>query len=91
MPKCKACGAPIIWVKLQSGKSMPCNPKLVYFYGMADPLIDQKGPGIFKTLITPDGCTCRGFVDYAGPRVGYESHFATCPAANQFRRRDNEK
>ena len=27
MAKCKSCGADIIWIEMQSGKKMPCNPE----------------------------------------------------------------
>lgn len=29
MPKCTSCQAEIEWVKMASGKSMPCDPKLI--------------------------------------------------------------
>ena len=32
MPRCRSCGAEIVWVEMQSGKAMPCDPALVPFW-----------------------------------------------------------
>ena len=31
MAKCKSCGAEIRWIKMRSGKSMPCNPVGIHY------------------------------------------------------------
>ena len=83
--KCKACGAPIIWVKTKDGKHVPCNPEEIE--------IDPAGA---KTMcvVTDDGG-----LEWGSPVnrdslflpdrtvTGRVSHFATCPAANKFRKR----
>lgn len=81
MKRCKSCGAEIIWIKMKSGKSMPCNAEPVTYWE------DAKGD---ETVITPNGetirCRLQGDPQEA-TGMGYISHFATCPAANTFRRR----
>lgn len=64
-----------------SGKSMPCDP-VAYSY-----LADRRGD---EKFITPDGKMIRGRRTLAGEfpdGMGYKPHWASCPAAEQFRRR----
>lgn len=80
MSKCRSCGAEIIWIKMRSGKAMPCD---AYKRTMI------KGDGK-DVLITDDGGIIHGtFADYehGANASGYISHFATCPNANQHRKR----
>lgn len=77
MSKCRSCGAEIVWIKMESGKSMPCDRELVTF-------ISGGGP---QTFVTPAGKVERGRRSNKGDLTGYISHFATCPNANQHRRR----
>jgi len=81
MSRCKSCGAEIIWIRMTSGKNMPCNATK-YPYRL-----DLHGD---LTLVTPQGKVARGTYDPEGENIGYMSHFATCPAANRFRRRDHD-
>ena len=30
MSKCKGCGAEIVWIQTENGKSMPCNAEKVF-------------------------------------------------------------
>lgn len=76
MSKCRGCGSEIRWI----GK-IPCNPLQVAYW---------KKPGARGKVVTPSGdvVSC----DFDGdPRtatgLGYVAHWATCPAAGQFRRR----
>ncbi len=39
------------------------------------------------TLVTPDGRVCKGIYDPSSTRIAYTSHFATCPNANEWRKR----
>lgn len=76
MAICKACGAYMIWVKLDSGKPIPCDP---------DPLEDDKGKVAAKTL---DSGVRVGYVLSARRplRPGYWTympHHATCPNWNK--------
>lgn len=81
MAKCRSCGAPIIWIKTQGGKSMPCDPDLTMYW--------QK-PGAAGKIVTPNGevisCTFTGDMRHA-TGLGYVSHFSTCPHADQHRKR----
>ena len=80
MSKCKSCGAEIIWIKSARGKMMPCNPQKIR-YRNAYPM------GNTKLLVTPEGEIVTGTIDPSSDTYGYESHFATCPAASRFRKR----
>lgn len=79
MSKCKSCGAEIIWIKTASGKMMPCNPQKISY--------KNTFPRGNMTLITPEGKIVTGTIDISSDTYGYESHFATCPAASKFRKR----
>ena len=78
MSRCKACGAEIVWVKMKTGKNMPCDAHKIPYRNTF-----PKGDLI---LVTPDGKLARGELDLNSDTYGYESHFATCPAAKKFRR-----
>lgn len=78
--KCRSCGARIIWIKMASGKMMPCDATPIRYRpnSISGELL----------LVTPDGKIARGDADpVSGERVGYQSHFATCPCAELHRRR----
>ncbi len=59
-PKCKKCGAELLWCMMPSGAKMPLDAK-------PKKLIQVK-EGIGEVIDV------------------YESHFSTCPSADQFRR-----
>ena len=78
MSVCKAYGAEIVWIKLKSGKSMPCDAqkipyKMDWHHGKLN-------------LITPEGKLVKGSLDITSDKYGYQSHFATCPMASKFRK-----
>ena len=84
---CRACGAPIMWIRTQSGKMTPVDIKTERFYP------DPKGT---KLYVMNDGRTMHGTpvpngtdVMDAAPNVacGNISRFATCPQADRFRKR----
>ena len=79
MSRCKSCGAEIKWIKTASGKSMPCDAKPISYR------IDTHYGNL--TLITPDGRVAKGVYDPGSDKIGYVSHFATCPNAGLHRRR----
>lgn len=79
--QCKSCHKDIIFIKMASGKNMPCDTEPIS-YRTAMPGV--KGS---LTLITPDGKIASGDFDPDSNKYGYTSHFATCPNANQHRRR----
>ena len=74
---CKGCGFAIRWFTTSGLKKMPVNPQPIRF-------IPGNGP---ETFVTKDGKVQRGKRDAKGSEVGYISHFATCPAADQLRKR----
>lgn len=78
MAKCKGCGADIIWIKMPTGKAMPCDPEKVPY--------KNTFPAGELTLITPEGKIAKGELDLNSETYGYVSHFATCPVANKFRK-----
>lgn len=81
MARCKSCGEEIVWMKTKNGRDMPCDPNLVPFWAKF------KGKGKVVTL-EGDVVSC----EFEGPldemtNVGRIPHWATCPNANQHRRR----
>jgi hypothetical protein len=82
MPRCKACGAPIWFIRTTAGKTMPVNEQPV-------PFVPVEGGR--RSYLTEDGVMHRGRDWKAGENayydMGYVSHFATCPKAEHFRRR----
>ena len=82
MAKCKGCGAEIRFIKLKSGKVMPCNMSPVF-------IEDKSGD---KIIVTTDGRVSNGrqeIIKSTNSLIvkGYVSHFATCPMAGAFRKR----
>lgn len=75
MAYCKGCGQLIVWTKMKTGKPMPCDPTVIRFFA--------GGP---ECYVTPDGECVSGSPRPDGDRIGYISHFATCPAAKRFRK-----
>jgi len=81
MSKCRSCGAEIMWIKTVNGKNMPVDAEPVYFHQ------DPSGAEIF---VTKGGAVVHGITAKPGENdvsTGYNSHFATCPFADQHRRR----
>ena len=84
MSKCRSCGADIIWIKMASGKAMPCDAAKISYSTALPP--SAKGDDVL-TLVTDRGTVVQTVFDPAGDKHGYTSHFATCPNANQHRKR----
>lgn len=74
---CKACGAPIVWVKSDSDRWLPCDEGLIPY--------QLDGP---ETLVTWRGAVinCRTTFEGEPDGMAYKSHFATCQKADQMRR-----
>lgn len=78
MNTCRACGALIVFVPTPKGKMMPCNAKLINYWPT---------PGGKEKVVTPEGEVVSAEFSGAGdPKVGYITHFATCPKAKKFRK-----
>ena len=82
MAKCKKCLANIVWIKTMGGKSIPCDPELIYYI--------QKPNARGKRIVTPNGdviaCEYTDDSDKA-IGIGYVPHWATCPYSNEFRKK----
>lgn len=80
--RCKACGAPIVWIKTPGGKSMPCDMRQVVYKA-------QKGAK--EKIVTPNGevisCTTDPKDLNTATGIGYVPHWGTCPKADSFRKK----
>ena len=80
MSRCRSCGAEIIWIKMMSGKAMPVNAQPVQYW-------EKRGAA--GKVVTPEGevvsCEFTGD-ERTDPKMGYISHFSTCPNANKHRK-----
>ena len=80
---CRGCGEQIAFIKTERGKFLPVNTGSVSF-------VPAGGP---NTYVMSDGTVKRGReTDWADRQqanfeVGYICHFATCKAADSFRKR----
>ena len=82
--KCKFCGAPIVWLKTQNGRAMPCDADAVKYqenYKGKDVIVLSDGKVIKATVVNPNGGGLAPIVD----GEGYISHFATCTHADEAR------
>jgi uncharacterized protein YfaQ (DUF2300 family) len=90
LPTCRGCGAVIRWIKSSAGKAIPCDPELLQEW------LDSDAPATEKrrlALVTAEGQVIagkQGSILTPGARAveGYVSHFASCPQAAQFRRKE---
>lgn len=81
MSRCKGCGAQIIFIETPNGKSMPVDPSIIPYWK------DPKGDTM---IVNENGNVVRCFLDGEPDEitdVGFRPHWATCPAAKQFRRK----
>ena len=73
---CRYCGEPIIFVRRDNGKMIPCDPDL---------LTHVLKPGV--VVVTPEGQVLRGTKESVETSVqGYTSHFSSCPYADTARK-----
>ena len=73
MARCRSCGAPIIWGKTTAGKPIP---------------LDEPEARLVRVRIDGDGATRLQLgSDTVVTTQTYVSHFATCPNADEHRRR----
>lgn len=79
---CRGCGATIVWIRMPGGKYMPCDVSSVLY---------KECKGAAGKVVTPNGEVLSCELDVApddATGVGYVSHFATCPQAGKFRRKE---
>lgn len=82
--KCKFCGAPIVWIKTQNGRSMPCDANAVQYantHGGKDVVVTAEGKVVRVSVIKGGGV-----LTLIPDGEGYISHFATCTHANEARK-----
>lgn len=88
MPNCRACKKPIIFIKSTKGNLIPCDPDLITVENIPGKYIDLNDSNKLKEsvlkVVHPDGRAGK----LSDLKTGYISHFATCPEANKFRRKD---
>lgn len=81
MSRCRSCNAEIAWIETKSGKMMPCN------YETINIVPDKQGDTL---AVTEQGEVIKGFqvgdTHEGGYEIAHISHFATCPAADKFRK-----
>lgn len=78
MSACRSCGAPVRWVITSRGKRMPLDAEPVDDGNVVLDMSDRNDP--VAIVVPPEQILVED-----GPR--YVSHFATCPNADQHRRR----
>lgn len=80
--RCRWCGAPIRFIRTVRGKTMPVDAEPVPY------VFDANGPNYY---LDEEGHLIHGSPLQEGENeetdLGYVSHFATCPAADQARKR----
>ena len=80
---CRGCGKRILWVKMRSGKNMPCDCNIVSY---------QKLNGGNEKIVTQEGDVVVGITGVSPEEsdgMGYISHFATCMSIGNFRRKSS--
>lgn len=83
--KCKKCGAEIIWIQTIGGRSMPCNAEQTYYIeklGAKDRIVTPNGEVLACILLDAEKDDLSEATGY-----GYVPHWATCPAAEKFKKR----
>lgn len=64
MAICNGCGAPIVWVKMHTGKMMPCDPDKQTFV-----VIEKEGGQVYKGHV-PHWHTCPYANQFRMPKKG---------------------
>ena len=81
---CGGCKRPVIWARTHNNKPIPLDPEIIYVLPGTDAAVE------LVRIITMSGGHALGkLVDksHPGAVAGRISHFATCPKADQFRRK----
>jgi hypothetical protein len=86
MPNCKKCNAELVFIQMTTGGVMPCN---VPSHKIT---LNQFSKDTFIVLVQSGGqelgkIMC-GEIDPNGKFKGYTSHFATCPYALNFKKKE---
>lgn len=82
---CRACGAPIVWIKTPAGKDMPCDATPVFYQAKKNgrqKIVTKNGEVIACEIVSdPDKAT----------GTGYIPHWGNCSAPDKFRKGKKEK
>ena len=81
MPRCKGCGAEIVWIKSKNGRAIPCDP---------EPIPYKRGAAGTSRIVTPGGAVLAGTFTSdpnEADSFGYRSHWSTCSRAEIFKSR----
>ncbi len=82
--KCRGCQRALVWVRMASGKRMPCNVNSES--GIEPEHIRVLSNG--KTRAVVDAYEARlVFAKGDTEQYGWEQHWATCPAAKLYKKR----
>lgn len=81
MSRCRSCGAPILWARSWSGRSMPVDAEPCDEGNLV--IETESGGARVALVLTGDALA----VTRRGPAPLHRSHFATCPNASQHRSR----
>lgn len=93
---CKKCGKEIQFVKMESGKYMPIDIEPIEYVtgeGGQDRLVvleRKETPKRCEMVGKVISCQIRGNVG-SPAHIGFKSHFATCTAADSFRKKESKK
>lgn len=83
MAKCKKCGKEILWILTRGERWMPCDPDLKFIKtGSGHKFVNKYGEVIEATF-------AKGINDAEG--TAYSPHWASCPYAEEFKRKRSEK
>ena len=87
LTKCKGCGKEIGFIKTINGKSIPVDPQRIAFVPETayDKFVTDEGE------VLTGGEMSRKNQGFRPVEYGYRSHFATCPAADTFRRKNKSE
>lgn len=78
MSQCRSCGTKIDWIKTITGKNMPLDPDYIqYSEAKQGDVLVTDGGVVYKVDHSKDLPSVKGRV----------SHFATCPDANNWRKK----
>lgn len=83
MEKCRSCGAKIIWAVTEKGRRMPIDPQPV---GRGNIQLRQQPP--LPPLAVYLGQDTIAHLPPGQLERLLTSHFATCPQANKWRKKD---
>jgi hypothetical protein len=79
---CRACKAPIVWAKTENGRPMPLDPEPDAGGNIT---LTRSAGRLVAVVLAP--AVVEALRDDGERRLFYRSHFATCPYADEFRRR----